>query len=403
MTNELQIRTHINSSYNDFDLSGQLPFAIVFGLRRRRSQNDTEARPLLLKTGGSVLDVPYALTHGLLNLYERDHARAKDLIKVDLSSFEEVPAKGLDEEDCISLSPATDTTKISKLDAYTVYKCRINVDDEWISVFKPGKKYTIRLASTDLGLKRWAFGDQEPCVRAVKLISNESSTGSANFKVVKNLPWPPRVEMRLRLCTSSSSSSSSPSSSSSVSAALEVSVTNTNSEPVTVQVQGHQNFLLSWGPFEPEYEDMMDRLPRIIHPSPYKSPTSSLEIIDLATREPVQEKRRGGCKGLIDYSRADLRPSSYDLLVLEPDIPILKIVDIADLLRGLNHGQDYGIRMQSRGCTWWSGDVKKDAEEAQDKKLPIDLCRRKTVPLILETQDEVNFCIRDGKVESTTE
>ena len=76
MMNELHIHTQTHSRYQVFDASGQLPFNIVFGLCRR-SPGDTDLRPLLIEIAGSVLDVPFALAHGLLTLHEQDPEDAK--------------------------------------------------------------------------------------------------------------------------------------------------------------------------------------------------------------------------------------------------------------------------------------------------------------------------------------
>jgi hypothetical protein len=66
---EFRIHVQLNSRYNVFDALGKLPFSIVFGLCRLQ-RSDTDSRPILIETAGSVFDVPYALAHDLLTLYE---------------------------------------------------------------------------------------------------------------------------------------------------------------------------------------------------------------------------------------------------------------------------------------------------------------------------------------------
>ncbi|MCJ1345992.1 hypothetical protein MMC31_004203 [Peltigera leucophlebia] len=68
--------------YRIFDASGQLPFSLVFGLCRR-SPADTDPRPLLLEIAASVLDVPFALAHGLLTLHEQHPEDAKQWAEAD--------------------------------------------------------------------------------------------------------------------------------------------------------------------------------------------------------------------------------------------------------------------------------------------------------------------------------
>lgn len=104
--NELGIQTQINTRYRVFDASGQLPFIIVFGLCRR-SHADTDSRPVLLESAGSVLDVPYALTHSLLTIHERDPEDAK-WVEVDLSRLTKVAAK---EAECLSLPSPVNRTE----------------------------------------------------------------------------------------------------------------------------------------------------------------------------------------------------------------------------------------------------------------------------------------------------
>ena len=88
-----ELHTQIHSRYQVFDASGRLPFSIVFGLCRR-SPADTDSRPLLLETAGSVLDVPYALAHGLLTFHEQDPDNGTQAVEVGLCRLGEVAANG---------------------------------------------------------------------------------------------------------------------------------------------------------------------------------------------------------------------------------------------------------------------------------------------------------------------
>ena len=400
--NQLRIHTQIHSRYQVFDASGQLPFSIVFGLCRR-SPADTDPRPLLLEIAGSVLDAPYALAHGLLTLHEQDPEDAKQWVEVDLSRLSKVAMK---EAECLSLPSPVNRTE-HWTDAFTVNQCHIDVNGELASILEPGRKYIIRLASEDLGVKRWAYSDRKQFVdnegkpshdsEAVKLVNSKHTAGKATFTVVKSLSWPPKVETRMHLCASSPSSDSAVANAKlSSSTALGVSVTNTGSDSVTVQTRGHQRFLIPWGLFQPEPDADDDRM-RIIDATPHKPPTSSLQVVDSATGEVVRGNEQRGTGPLTD-SKADRRPMAEDVVTLKPGAPVVRKVDIGALVDGLTDGQ-YKIRMQPRGCRWWHGEIGKEVGE--DGRVPAHLCETIIPPLMIESQDEVELRIRDGKVDQS--
>lgn len=93
------------------------------------------------------------------------------------------------------------------------YISHVDVNGELASIIEPDKKYVVRLASEDLGVKRWAYSDRKQFVdndgkhshgsEAVKLVNSKSTAGKVTFKVVKSLSWPPRIETSMRLCASS--------------------------------------------------------------------------------------------------------------------------------------------------------------------------------------------------------
>lgn len=400
--NELRIHAQIHSRYQVFDASGQLPFSIVVGLCRR-SPADTDPRQLLLEIAGSVLDVPYALASDLLTLHEQDPGGTKRWVEVNLSRLNKVAAK---EAGCLSLpSPVTRTEPWK--DALTVYQCHIDINGELASILEPGKKYMIKLASEDLGVKRWEYSDHTQLAdndgkpshdsEAAKLVNSKYTAGKATFTVMKSLSWPPSVETRMRLCASSQSSDSTLASAKlSSSTALEVSVINTGSDSITVQTRGHQRFLIPWGPFQPEPDAADDRM-RIIDAISHKPPTSSLQVVDSATGQVVRGHEQRGTGPLTDPN-ADRRPKAEDVVTLKPGAPVVRKIDIGALVDGLADGH-YKIRMQSRGCRWWHGEVGK--EQCEDGRVPAHLCEIAIPPLMLESQNEVELRIRDGKVDQS--
>ena len=398
---DLRIHIQMHSRYQVFDSSGQLPFSIVFGLCRR-SPADTDPRSLFLKIAGSALDVPYALAHGLLAIYERAPKDAEVPAEVDLDQLSRVATEGAD---FLSLPSPVNRTENWR-DALTVYQYHIKANSELASILKPGKEYSITLASEDLCVKNWAYGDQKQFVdndaksshdfKAARLISNKRRSGSAIFTVVERLSWPPRVETRMRLCTSYPSSNSAlPGAKQSRDTALEVSVINTGPEPVTVQTRGHQRILIPWGPFQPEPDAENDRL-RIIDAAPHKPPTSSLQVVHSATGQLVERNKQRVFCTLSSYRDVDLRPEARHLVVLKPGIPIIRNIDIGMLVNRLEDGL-YKIRMRPRGCRWWLGEVEK--EQDGSGRLPSNLWESFLPPLILESRDEVELRIKNGKVD----
>lgn len=86
------------------------------------------------------------------------------------------------------------------------------------------------------------------------------------------------------------------------------------------------------------------------------------------------------------------------MLTLVPGAPVIRKLAIGALVHGLGDGQ-YKIRMQSRGCRWWHGEVGKEVGE--DGRVPAHLSESLIAPLMLASQDELDLRIRDGKVDES--
>ncbi|KAI9790879.1 MAG: hypothetical protein M1816_004640 [Peltula sp. TS41687] len=260
----------------------------------------------ILDVAGSVPDVPYALAHGLLTFHCQDSASDQQWVEVDVRRRP---------------NPVVAAKRGSSGVAFLAITGQPDVDGlVSSSILEPGRKYRVRLASEDLGVKRKKHfivdkddakkpsyvsvsdSAQAAAAAVVKFVNSKPSAGNATFTVVKRLSWPPRVETRMRLyiCTTTST--------------LEVSVLNAaGSDPISVQTRGRQRFLIPWGPFQPEaaYDD---RGVRIIHATaaPHKAappqpqpPTSSLQMIDWPLMDStVTADRR--------------RPKVEDVLTLRP-------------------------------------------------------------------------------------
>ena len=410
MTEEIRIFTQINNQYQVFDTSGFLPFSIVFGLCRQH-RDDTDSRPLLLETAGSVLDVPYALAHGLLTLHEQnpegsDEWCDEQWIEVDLGRLEKVAPKGSGR---LSLSSPVNRTENWR-DAFTVYRYPIDVHGELASMLKLGKKYRMRLASADLGIKRWAYSDATQSVdndeaipsrdlEAAKLVISRRTAGHATFTVVEGLPRPPKMEISMRLDASQPSSAPStlPNTDLSNGPTLLISVLNTSSDTVMVQTRGIQRFLIPWDHFQPEY-DADDRM-RIIDAAPHKPPTSSLQVVDATTGKVVRGNRLRSSQPMIGFNR-DVQPKVEDLLTLRPGAPVARKIDIGALGNGLLDGR-YRVQMQTKGCRWWWQRVIEE-DEIDDGRISKHLYGTLIPPLILESRDELELSTRDGKVQDDT-
>lgn len=378
MTSEFSIHIQPHSRYSVLDASGQLPFSVVFGICRL-SKSDTDPRPLLIETAGSIFDVPYALAHGLLTLHEEHPGETTRWTEVDLSNIGEIDKST---SECISVPSPISRTKNWK-DDMTVYLGHIDLKGALASILRVGNRYRIRLASKDLGVSKWMYGDQDQFAAAhgetAKLV-NSYSHGNATFKVMDSLLFPPKVELRLRLVESTS---------------LEVTVENTTEETITVQPRGHQNFLVPWGPMQPE-PDVLDDRPRIIDSTPQNyAPISSLVVLDAVTGEVVRGHEDPSKCHLRD-PKADTRPRVDELIKLEPHKSITVVHQIDWKMKGLQDGK-YKIRMHPKGCRWWRGKV--ENEEGEDGKVPARLWKGVVVPLMLRSQDELEVTIKDGKVD----
>ncbi|KAL8648495.1 MAG: hypothetical protein Q9210_004952, partial [Variospora velana] len=307
----LKLHTQLRSLYPILDLSGHLPFSIVFGLCRH-SPTDVDPRPLVFSTAGSVLDVPYALGCGLLTLHMQDGGEAKAWIGVDVRRLRDVV--GMGEEEWVSL-PSPVGRVGSWRDAFTVIRCLVDINGALASILEVGRKYRIRMAGEDLGVRRWGYRNHDQVVdsnnnnnnnestndfEATRLVKSKITASNATFTVIRALSCPPRIETRLRLLSDVAGTTTG-------NLDLEVSVLNTSPDAITVQTRGHQHIPIPWGPFQPD-PDADDNRMRIIHPTPHKSPISSLRVFDSATGELLRGNEKQGPCGPLTDGNVDQRP-----------------------------------------------------------------------------------------------
>ena len=372
---ELQIYVNITSRYRVFDKSGKLPYSIAFGLCRR-SSDDKDPRSLRLTAKNSILDVPYALSHGLLSLRENDieintgHLRSTD-----------------DNEPSLTL-PSPVGREGNWRHYLSIYYCHIPADSDLGRLFKPGKKYHIQHKSGgDLGGEHDYINDlgqsSKPSEKE-KLISSKAHCG-ARFTTVENLPWPPEIQTKMQMQKAEDNSP-----------VLEITVINNGNEPITVQTRYTQRFLTPNNPLQQDQEvPSLDPRPRIIDPKT-PAPGSTIQVIDMATGQVARETRKPGpCGGAANPH--DRRPKLENLTTLHSDKPLVRHVDVSSILSKLPDGK-YGLRMEPRGMWWCKGDIEDFAAAGEDR-VPHHLFETAIPPLILESKDFVEVQIENGAVK----
>ena len=200
---KLSIQIAINTEYRVLDLSYYLPLNIVFGLARR-SHADNSAQPLLLETSGSTFDVPFALSKGWLKLLQ-----GSDRHEVDLTSINVSPSTSR----YISLPPKREGLMLKNFETHI---CGIGVPNELSRILQPGIEYRIQIATEQLHVQWWAYGEHSDLLNTedMPMAASESTTlviskssGNPSFKVVPSLPTPPQVEVHLQMEAAVQSSS----------------------------------------------------------------------------------------------------------------------------------------------------------------------------------------------------
>ncbi|GKU07300.1 hypothetical protein FLAG1_07521 [Fusarium langsethiae] len=369
----LKIHTVISSDYLVFDKSGKLPFSISFGLCRLLD-GDTDPRNLGLKTTRSILDIPYALSHGLLSLQEDGKEVDVGQLKPTDPSIIDTPFQHLN-------SPVSRNDNIKK--DWSVYHYHVHTDSELAALFKSGKKYTIRNKSGDLG--EYMFinenGQLSKPDEAEKLCSSRAN-GRALFDVVEFLPWPPEMETAMKRCNGTEDDT----------LRLEITVAIKGNEAISVQTRGRQRFLSPSGPIEPEPGfPTQDARPRIIDPEK-PTPAATIQIFHAATNKAVRGTTQPGVCGL--YQKHDTRPKLETLTTLKPGEPVIRHVDVDDLVAKLPDGK-FSLRMERRGMWWCVGDCEEFAAAGEDR-VPSHLYNTKIPPVMLECGDVVEIEVKDG-------
>lgn len=190
-----------------YNLSDEIPFQIIFEIYRAHD-NDHVPRPLTLLKMGSVFDVPSALSQGILELLDFETGTKIDIPARAAPETPEVQ-QSLDFEDSLMtiLPYNTAVSKSLRHIQHTFALPSPKSPAAW--PLKAGQRYTLRLTSSDLGVRWWTYGTKEdllaPCGNLKPLDPSEPArlcrvTGyNTSFSVVASLPHPPAFTVKLSL------------------------------------------------------------------------------------------------------------------------------------------------------------------------------------------------------------
>lgn len=378
----LEIYTTIASRFRVFDLSGKLPFHIVFGLIRR-SQDDVDPRPLIIQTANSILDVPFALSQGLLQLRERTEEH-KEFVQVDVGPL----SQQSDNEGEVIL-PSRIGREVKWKRAIVTYQYHIDPSSDLALLFEPGKTYQILKGPKNEFGGKFTYGtppespeeQSGPSTSGEKQKLTANAHGRAEFRTAPSLPWPPKLQTQMKWNKGEGGTGR-----------LEVTVSHMGTEPITVQTSGTQHFCVPNGPLGAEEGHIeQDTRSRIIHANS-PSPGSTIRVVDIATGTITRETGRPGFYQNLDR---DPRPRLRQLATIKPGEPLVRQVDISLLTSKLPDGT-HGLQMEPRGMWWCVGNLEGFGD--REDRVPQDVFQSLIPPVVLECEDIVEVQVKDGVV-----
>ena len=191
MASQLRLKLHLNSTYSPavLDLEGTVPYDIV--LQVRRGACDL-TRSMNILIDGSLFDIPYAFSKGLLRLIDLDSKEQVDLDFVGTSLKPTANAR------IFTLPPRTSPLRLFEYDL--VIPLRLNAHIKPALV--PDHQYRVELGTLELGIRWWNYGDDVdlelhasnsslPPPKPAKLVALKSAR--RDFSVVNSLPKPPSI------------------------------------------------------------------------------------------------------------------------------------------------------------------------------------------------------------------
>lgn len=378
---DLQIHVAINSRYRVFDRSGKLPFSIIFGLSRRSSE-DANPLPLVINTKETILDIPYALSSKLISLRVQKEDSKLD-VEVDVGQLSLV-SNG--EASSVTL-PSPVGHSLASRNPLVIHEYHTDPECELASLLESGKKYRIRVTPRgDFGGEGHKYVDeanpddeQSSSKKEPKLVVGRIE-GSAIFTVLSSLSRPPEIQTTMRWHPGDEDASVT---------RLEITVLNTGTGPITIQTRGRQSVLLPWGPVYEEGE--WSSCPRVID-AQQPSPSRTIQVINMNDSSMIRKPTPPG--GFQQGPIGDRRPSLETLVTLKSGEPLVRHVDLSELLSNLADGT-YGLLMEPRGMWWCEGD-RRDVVGDDDGRVLHDIFQTMVPPLVLECGDTVEVQIKDG-------
>ena len=392
-----------------FDLSGTTPFDVFFEVDRFRGDGGGW-RSITLLLNGSLLDIPHAWSHGLLELIDVDadckvvfnpkHDRiAGPILSTPRSdSFELVEieedrrATFRSEDESLEVSAPPAHPRIQLLTLLTRESggrrkaqkaIPLCISETIKHMLKPGRKYRLQTTSIDLGVKWWRYGSQgELAVKGVpvELLSPPEPAAVVatqlchrDFTVVESLPVPPSVHISLALSPPFVYRLGDPT------PILKISVTNTADQPVTMTSFGSQPHITST----------------------HAKPNNHARIISTSANISLENfsiTHVASGKELLQESYLCVLQNGWQrrqFTTLEPGVPLVQEIEFlknATAVRArMVHGE-YKLKLRAREV-WWHWGTKDEILEGElgTKSLP----GGPKPPLMLTSQDEVMFRLEE--------
>lgn len=408
-TSYVKLKISLQHSHSPvYDLSGTNPFDVFFEVDRFRGDGGGW-RSITLLLNGSLLDVPHAWSHGLLELIDLD-ADCKIVFDPKYDGIAK-PTESTSRNDPFELVDVEEDSHItftSEDDNLTASAPSAQPQNRFLTLLtresrgrrkaqkaiplcipktikhmlKPGRKYRLQTTNIDLGVKWWRYGSQEElAVKDVPMELLPSPEPAAvvatqlchrDFTVVESLPVPPSVYISLDLSQPVIYRSGDPA------PTLKISVTNTARQPVTMISFGSQPHISAHA--------QPNNHARVISTSAHIS-LDNFSITHVASgKEMLQESYV--CVLQTGWQRRQFT-------TLEPGVPLVQEIEFlkhATAIRAKMEYGEYKLKLRAREV-WWHWGTKEEVLENKlgTKRLP----GGPKPPLILTSQDEVLFCLEE--------
>lgn len=384
----LSVHLQLASQPAVLDLSSQNHFDIL--LETRRGSTDL-SRPMTILKKGSLFDIPFAFSNGLLTLKDEESGECinlKDLApnNQSSSSLTAAPNGIVSEEDFIILP-----VRKSKLPRFHAdFSLSLGLGRHLAPYVISGHRYRVELGAPSqtrisLHVSYWTYGNPTFPLQPLEqsnLVASQYTQKS--FLVVDFLLRPPLVTVSITaspvIYRSATAGNSPPT--------IRFTITNQSDRAVTVKSSGDQSFI---SPFLPV--DGPPNHGRITSTSPPPD-VSNFSLIRLSTGEEFIREPQHTCSlnsGGGGWSRRGLT-------TLYPKKPLVNGVDIKPYLltkltaENVADGESFRLRLRKMGMWWHYGTV--DEIFQGERTLP-KWPGGPTLPLVLGSEDEVVLKVED--------